>query len=64
MVSTPEQNWSHDPVEIISMEPSGKDVAAATTNEFPGVTFSPPVQATLEEKPFEQTADIQREPVE
>ena len=33
------------------MEPSQKKVAAATSNEFPGVTFSPPVQATSEEEP-------------
>ena len=50
-VPTNEPNWSHDPVEIILMEPSEKGVTAATSNEFPGVTFSPPVQATPEEEP-------------
>ena len=51
LVPTDEPNWSHDPMEIILMEPSQKEVAAATSNEFPGVTFSPPVQATPEEEP-------------
>ena len=51
LVPTDEQNWSHNPMEIILMEPSEKGVTAATSNEFPGVTFSPPVQATPEEEP-------------
>ena len=38
-------------MEIILLEPSQKEVTAATSDEFPGVTFSPPVQATPEEEP-------------
>ena len=51
LVPTDEPNWSYDPVEIILIEPSEKGVTAATSDEFPGVTFSPPVQATPEEEP-------------
>ena len=51
LVPTDEPNWSHDPMEIILLEPSQKEVTAATSDEFPGVTFSLPVQATPEEEP-------------
>ena len=72
LVPTEEPNWSHDPVEIILLEPSQKELPATTSDEFPGVTFSPPVQVTPEEEPVahnleattEMPAAVQPEPIE
>ena len=72
LVPTEEPNWSHDPVEIIFLEPSQKELPATTSDEFPGVTFSPPVQVRPEEEPVarnleattEMPAAVQPEPIE
>ena len=59
-------------MEIILLEPFQKELPATTSDEFPGVTFSPPVQVTPEEEPVarnleattEMPAAVQPEPIE